>query len=47
MLIGIDACVLQYGSVAGSLAAVGCVVLQDNLCKAVEVLQTTTTALFG
>ena len=48
ILDGIGSCALRYGSVVGHLRDVDSVTLQDNLCKAVEVLQTVTTGrLFG
>ena len=43
---GIDSIQLFYADVAGDLKGVDSMVLQDNLCKTVEVLQTTTTGRF-
>ena len=40
---GIESCKLSYGDASGDLKGVDFMVLQDNLCKTVEVLQTTTT----
>jgi len=46
VLEGVDDCVVTYGAVSRRLHSVDAVVLQDNLCKAVEVLQTVTTGRF-
>ncbi|CAK0859413.1 unnamed protein product [Prorocentrum cordatum] len=46
VLEGVDDCVVAYGAVWRRLHSVDAVVLQDNLCKAVEVLQTVTTGRF-
>ena len=43
---GIDSIELSYAGVAGDLKGVDFMILQDNLCKLVEVLQTTTTGRF-
>ena len=43
---GIDSYELLYDDVAGDLKGIDFMVLQDNLCKLVEVLQTTTTGRF-
>ena len=43
---GIDSIEFFTADVAGDLRGVDFMVLQDNLCKTVEVLQTTTTGRF-
>ena len=43
---GLDSIELSYAGVAGDLKGVDFMILQDNLCKLVEVLQTTTTGRF-
>ena len=46
ILEDVEDCDLVYGSETGSLASTDLVLLQDSLCKAVEVFQTTTTGRF-
>ena len=46
ILAGADTCALRYDNVVGTLGVLDTMVLQDNLCKFVEVLQTLSTGCF-